>query len=202
MAAPSGSQWIKMRILYVHGFGSHYNPTHKKIIALETLGTVIGIDVDYCKGYEFVFEKVQAAVSIHEIDVIVGTCMGGYMAAQVGAKIKVPFVSLNPIVAPDIWLQQWIGAFADHNNNTKMLSDITVSGYPVMATEGHGLVLLDSNDEIINARETFRLLEDTFHVKLFEGGNHCFRHMEHALPLIAGHIKILTSNATYCVKNE
>ena len=57
-----------------------------------------------------------------------------------------------------------------------------------MVTEGNGLMLLDSKDEIINARETFRLLEDTFHVKMFEGGNHGFKHMERALPLIATHI--------------
>jgi predicted esterase YcpF (UPF0227 family) len=177
-----------MRILYVHGFGSHYNPTHKKIIALETLGTVIGIDVDYCKGYEFVFEKVQSAVNIDAIDVIVGTCMGGYMAAQVGTQIGVPFVSLNPIVAPDIWLQQWIGAFADCDNSTKILPDNTVAGYPAITTEGNGLVLLDSNDEIINAKETFRLLEDAFHVKMFAGGNHGFAHIEHALPLIMEHM--------------
>jgi predicted esterase YcpF (UPF0227 family) len=179
-----------MKLLYLHGFGSHYNPTHDKIIALETIGTVCGIDIDYCKGYEFVFEKVQSTVSIHDIDVIVGTCMGGYMAAQVGAAIDVPFVSVNPIVAPNIWLQQWVGAFSDCDNNTKILPDNTVAGYPDITTEGNGLVLLDSNDEIVNAKETFRLLEDTFNVKMFAGGNHCFAHMEHALPLIVEHMNI------------
>jgi predicted esterase YcpF (UPF0227 family) len=183
-----------MKILYVHGLGSHYNPSHEKIIALNTLGTVVGIDVDYCKGYTHVFEKVQDAVDTNDIDAIVGTSMGGYMAAQVGTNTGIPFVLLNPIVAPNVWLQKWVGAFADHSNSTKMLSNNTVAGYPDMITDGNGLVLLDSKDEIISARETFRLLETTFHVKMFEGGNHCFKHMELALPLIVDYINDTTGN--------
>jgi predicted esterase YcpF (UPF0227 family) len=179
-----------MRILYVHGLGSYYNSSHEKIIALKTIGTVVGIDVDYCKGYESVFEKVSSAASINNIDVIIGTSIGGYMAAQVGAECGVPFVALNPIINPKTWLQQWIGNFADHNNQTKMLSNNTVEGYPVMNTDGNGLVLLDSNDQIINARKTNSLLEDTFHVKMFTGGNHGFAHMESALPLILAHMNI------------
>jgi hypothetical protein len=177
-----------MNILYIHGFGSQFDPTHEKIVALATLGKVTGVNVDYCKGFRSVFEKVLDVVLADGIDLIVGTSMGGYMAAHVGAETGVPFVSINPAITPNINLQKWLGTFADHNGNTKSLTESTIASYPDIATTGYGLVLLDSKDEVIKAGETMRLLEDTFHVKMFSGGNHRFAHIEQAMPLIATHI--------------
>jgi hypothetical protein len=177
-----------MNILYIHGFGSQFDPTHEKIVALATLGKVTGVNVDYCKGFESVFNKVRDVVSTDGIDLIVGTSMGGYMAAHVGAETGVPFVSINPAITPVSSLQKWMGTFADHNGNTKSLTESTIDSYPDIATTGYGLVLLDHNDEVIKAGDTVRLLEDKFHVEMFSGGNHRFAHMEQAMPLIATHV--------------
>ena len=176
-----------MKILYVHGFGSQFNPTHEKIVALETLGTVYGVDVDYCKGFTHVFEKICSVVALEHIDIIVGTSMGGYMAAHVGAETGVPFVSLNPAVTPNISLAKWQGMFTDFNGDDKCLTESVIGGYPNIATTGCGLVLLDQKDEIISAGTTFSLLEDVFNVKMFAGGNHRFAHIDKALPMITTH---------------
>lgn len=177
-----------MKILYVHGFGSQYDPTHEKIQMLETLGTVVGVDVDYCKGFRSAFETVFGAALENGVDLIVGTSMGGYMAAHVGAETGTPFVSLNPAVQPSVTLQKWIGTFTDYAGNDRCLTEGVVANYPDIIQEGSGLVIVETADEIINAATTVALLEDAFHVETFSGGSHRFTHMEKALPLIRSHM--------------
>lgn len=173
-----------MKILYVHGFGSSYDPEHEKIQYLKTLGTVIGVDVDYCDGFTSVFERVLDAVLTEKVDLIVGTSMGGYMAAHVGAEAGIPFVAMNPAIKPNISLQRWVGAFVDYNGHEHYLSESVCETYPDIVQKGNGLVLLDSGDEVIPAYPTQHLLENVFDVRMFSGGNHRFAHLETALPII------------------
>lgn len=176
-----------MKILYVHGFGSAFDPNHEKIQMLETLGTVVGVDVDYCKGFSNAFETVLAAVLGEGIDLIVGTSMGGYMAAHVGAETGTPFVSLNPATSPSESLQRWVGTFTDYAGNDRCLTESAVANYPDIIKEGYGLVIVETADEIINAHNTIDELSDDFRVEFFHGGGHRFVHMEQALPLIQEH---------------
>jgi len=186
-----------MKILYIHGFGSQYDPEHEKIKLLETLGTVVGVNVDYCKGFRSAFETVINAVLDGDIDLIVGTSMGGYMAAHVGAETGTPFVSLNPAIQPSISLQKWLGTFTDFSGNDKCLTEATVKNYPDIIQEGYGLVIVETADEIINAHDTMELLSDVFRVEYFAGGSHRFTHMEAALPMIQEHYNMnKASNGT------
>lgn len=178
-----------MKILYIHGFGSKFDPTHEKIQMLETLGTVVGVDVDYCKGYDHVSSTIYDAVMQHGVDLIVGTSMGGYMSAQMGNHCGVPFVALNPAVTPSESLQKWVGNFTDHVGRDHSLSESTVSSYPDITTEGCGLVIVETADEVIPAYHTQELLQEHFQVEVFKGGEHRFAHMEAALPLIKAHVK-------------
>jgi len=173
-----------MNILYVHGFGSHYDPEHEKIKALETLGTVVGINVDYCKGYDRVSGRIYDAIMEEQVDLIVGTSMGGYMAAQMGSQCGVPFVSLNPAIKPSESLQKWVGTFIDYAGNDRCLTELVVASYPDIVQTGAGLVMVDSGDEVLRAQDTMDLLENIFQVEWFTGGNHGFTHMEAALPKI------------------
>ena len=179
---------VAMKILYVHGFGSHFDPNHEKIKLLETLGEVVGVDVDYCRGFHRAFEAVREAATEHNVDLIVGTSMGGYMAAHVGSETGLPFVALNPAVQPNITLQKWTGCFTDYVGNAHYLSENVADAYPDIATTGCGLVIVESADEVIPARTTMEMLEDVFHVEMFAGGSHRFTHMKQALPMIQAHM--------------
>ncbi|SRR6056297_3361366 len=173
-----------MKILYVHGFGSHYDPEHEKIQMLETLGTVVGVDIDYCKGFKNVFETVFEKASSESVDLIVGTSMGGYMAAQVGSESGTPFVALNPAVQPSETLQKWVGTFTDYSGHKRYLTEGCVENYPDIVKEGCGLVIVETADEVLSANDTVDLLDDVFQVEKFAGGGHRFTHIEKALPLI------------------
>jgi len=177
-----------VKILYVHGFGSHYDPEHEKIKALETLGTVIGVDVDYCKGFRSAFETVFSVALVEGVDLIVGTSMGGYMAAHVGAESGTPFVALNPAITPSETLQKWVGTFTDFTGKDRCLTEGTVGNYPDIIQEGCGLVIVETADEVLRAADTVDLLSDVFRVETFAGGSHRFAHIHSALPLIKEHI--------------
>ena len=183
-----------MIILYIHGFGSHYDPEHEKIKALETLGTVVGVDVDYCKGYDRVSGRIYDAIMDEQVDLIVGTSMGGYMAAQMGSQCGVPFVALNPAIKPSETLQKWVGTFVDYTGNDICLTESVVMTYPDIVQTGAGLVMVDGGDEVIRAQDTMDLLENVFQVEWFANGNHRFAHMEAALPKIKAHVHNTKTN--------
>ena len=132
-----------MRTLYVHGFGSRFDRENMKVKALSELGEVVGVDVDYCEGFEAAFSKVAAGAG--QCDLIVGTSMGGYLASHVGAALGIPFVALNPAVKPSETLCRHIGTFVDYVGRHSTLREETVAGYPDIQMEGGcGLVLLEA----------------------------------------------------------
>lgn len=184
-----------MRILYIHGFGSQFDPNHEKIKVLETLGTVVGVNVDYCRGFENVCAVVKDAILESNIDLVVGTSMGGYTAACVGTKMGIPFVSLNPAVTPSVSLQRWVGNFTDYAGNDHVLTESMVATYPDIPTDGYGLILLQSGDEVIPAGVTQIMLDDFYRVVLYPGGTHRFENLEKALPDITTFVS--QANACY-----
>jgi predicted esterase YcpF (UPF0227 family) len=179
-----------MKILYVHGFGSQFDSSHKKVRHLETLGIVIGVDIDYCNGFDQANATIRDVVMANHVDLIVGTSMGGYMAARVGHDTGIPFVAINPATAPSQSLEKYVGTFIDHNGDSKHLTSHIANGYPDIQQSGCGLVLLDSGDEVINASDTHKLLDDVFKVHTFGGGCHRFSHIAESLPLIQDHINM------------
>jgi uncharacterized protein len=176
-----------MKILYVHGFGSKFDPSNEKVVALSQLGEVIGVDVDYTSGYGAARLTVVEAAADAEVDLIVGTSLGGYMAAQVGSAYGVPFVAINPAIAPAETMLKYVGSGVDFAGRTYTLTEEVADSYPDIVTHGAGLVLLDEDDEVLPSKITRAFLGAAFRVVMFPGGNHRFAHIAESLPLIESH---------------
>ncbi len=56
-----------MNILYIHGFGSNFDGTSPKVSALKTLGTVTGLDIDYTKSHDEIFESITNHIKTNSI---------------------------------------------------------------------------------------------------------------------------------------
>ena len=178
-----------MRTLYVHGFGSRFDPENPKLKALSELGEVVGVDVDYCEGFKTAFSEVSAGAS--ECDLIVGTSMGGYLASHVGAAHGIPFVALNPAVKPSETLCGHIGTFVDYVGRHSTLTEETVAGYPdIQMVGGCGLILLEAGDDVIDPEVTLNLLRDVYSVKIYEGGSHRFESLQERLGEIQAFMNI------------
>lgn len=166
-----------MNILYVHGFGSDFDPSSDKVMALEELGKVHGVSLDWTKPVEVTLMQIVEAVESLDIDLIVGTSMGGWAAANVGAELGIPFVAINPAVDPAKSLMRYTGERIDFCRRMYNLTEETVREYFPMTREGYGLIMLDLGDKIIDSQETINSYEEFHQIVIFEGGSHRFDHI-------------------------
>lgn len=172
----------KLEITYVHGFRSKFDTSKPKMQALSKLGHISGPQIDYEKDtLAEIDDKVCAVRPIG--DLIVGTSMGAWVAMHYGIKYGFPFVAINPVIDPRV-----VWSIRDHIKD--------VADYYPFITSGErcGLVLLDSNDELLNSKDTFEKLKRHYHTEVFQGGSHRFDHMSESLEIINSFI----NNETVC----
>lgn len=173
-----------MNILYVHGYGSKFDPDTKKATALRKLGKVHGVDIAYCNGFGAVMKLVTAEANKVEADLIVGTSLGGNIAGHVASRLGVRFVALNPSIAPEETLKRYFGEHTDFVGRKCNLTAEIIAGFPPFTRDGTGIVFVEKGDEVLDAMVTHDTLKSTFQVHVFEGGSHPFENMDEALPRI------------------
>ena len=171
-------------ILYLHGFGSNFANAKEKVKVLEDFGTVHGIDIFYERGFDRCLSEAKNVAKENNIDLVVGTSMGGHLASHVGSDLGIPFVALNPVLDPKRELVKYIGEGISHANIPYILIDSIVKTYPFFSMNGCGLILLDNGDLVLNSHETYKVLSQRFPVKSFEGGGHRFNHMKESMETV------------------
>lgn len=177
------------KILYIHGFASSFKPNSEKILGLKRLGEVLGVNLDYTESPGVVFRKIEAVVQREHVDVLAGTSLGGYWSAKVGTALKLPFVAMNPAIEPGKTLRKYIGRGETYFGESYYLKEITVDAYEDFPLSGNGLILLDLEDDVLNAHHTKKVLNDDYPVICFEGGSHRFEHIDEAISDIDDFIK-------------
>lgn len=173
-----------MNILYLHGFGSRFNPDNEKVKALSEIGIVHGIDIDYTMHSDDVISHVSKKVYDEKIDLVIGTSMGGWLANRLGNLLGIPFVSINPAISPSFTLMKHIDLKQDYNNKPISLSESNIKSYEDFKQSGCGLILLDLGDELIDSKQTYEKMKDFFSIKMFDGGSHRFAHINDSINTI------------------
>lgn len=183
------------RILYCHGFASHFDPDKDKPRGLATLAPVDGVTVDYTRMPTAVFDAFAAAMTAPRNTLIVGTSMGGFFAAWLGSALGLPFVAINPAITPAVTLQRHVGAGQTHFGAPFVLSQAVVDAYADLPfrLDGAGTIVLDRGDAVIDAQATRAAVGDRLPVIAFPGGSHRFDHLPDLLPIIA---------ATHCSSKQ
>lgn len=102
-----------MKIFYCHGFASQFDPNSSKLKILSRLGSIEGQNIDYTNPAEEVVQFCVDAVIKADIDLLVGTSMGGWLASIVGARIGIPFVAINPAIDPSQAMKKHVGTGLD-----------------------------------------------------------------------------------------
>lgn len=166
-------------ILYCHGWGSHFDPRKNKIRALAKILPVDGITVDYTLHPQVVFEMYAARLKLHPEALVVGTSLGGFYAAWLGAEFDRPFIAINPAIAPSTTLRTYIGHGVNHVGEAFELTEDCVRAYDAFSfrLDGQGTIVLDMGDEILDAQVTLDFVSGRLPVVAFEGGSHRFDHM-------------------------
>ncbi|PTX43874.1 hypothetical protein IQ03_04791 [Gemmobacter caeni] len=168
------------KIFYCHGWGSHFDPTKGKIRSLARMGHVSGITVDYTLHPQTVFEDYTRVLKQRPQALIVGTSLGGFYAAWLGAELGLPFIAINPAVEPSKTLRAYLGRGVNHVGEHFELTESCVLAYEALSfrLDGCGTISVDLGDEILDAQATLNLVNGRLPVVAFEGGSHRFDHME------------------------
>lgn len=166
-------------IFYCHGFGSSFDPRKEKIRALTEVLPVHGVTVDYTLPPQEVFR--QFATSLRQVPqaLIIGTSLGGFFAAWLGAEFGLPFIAINPSIEPRKSLRAYLGHGVNHTGERFEMTADCVKAYDslVFRMDGQGTVVLDMGDEVLDARATLKVVDGHLPVVTFEGGSHRFDHM-------------------------
>ena len=172
---------MTIKVFYLHGFASNFDPNSEKAQALAALGPVAGVDIDYTRDPADLLRLAGDAAAEAAPDVLVGTSMGGWLSSHLGTALRLPFVAVNPALNPADSLRKYIGEFVDYTGVKRVAEEGLIARFEPFKLGGRGLVLLDEGDEVIDHRRTVETLSGHFPIKVFPGGNHRFTHMEEAL---------------------
>jgi len=175
----------RLQLLYIHGFGSRVDPQGDKQVSLRKIADVRAFATDYAQPYAQILQEVTPLLK--DVDLFIGTSMGGFLVSRLSELTGKPFVAINPVMSPLPTLSKYLGTHQDYYGRTYTMTPAITASYPDFLASDKGLVLLDMEDELIDSRATQRLLAPQMSVHTFEGGNHRFAHMEEALALITAH---------------
>ena len=183
-----------INILYIHGYNSSSTSPSVKIAQLENeFKTIYRIAPDYDLGYESALKEVldfveQIKSEGSVVGALVGTSMGGYLAADVSQKLVIPYVSINPCIYPSLSLEKY-GLIGDE-----------LHSYPDFSVDSvaSGLVLLGMQDNVIDPHETMIFLDNRLPLMIDDGACHQFPSLENHIDEIA---MFLFSAAAYGPKN-
>lgn len=186
-----------MNIVYLHGFNSAYDCAEPKIKQLEVLGPVAGITYNTYGSYSEVRDFLRYRIDTEANTILVGTCLGGYWAAEMARILNVPSVTFNPIYDPHFTLQRYEGVLI-HNtkiNSDNILSESVIDSYDKKQLQRDPdlyrhkpLIFLDQGDEVVHSFQAQQDLRD-FEICVFAGGTHQFTHTEQSLDFIQQYLE-------------
>ncbi len=106
-----------MKVLYVHGLHSNPNPEKVKILEDAKL-EVIAPFIDYDKEKGAVYNRVKAIAIEEQVDLVIGSSMGGFIAYWLAKDLNLPALLYNPALYFES-VQQFIPKI--NNNNAPPL---------------------------------------------------------------------------------
>lgn len=82
-----------MKILYIHGLDSKLSPEKREV--LENYGNVLSPDLNYYENPNAI-ETILGMYSEEEVDVVMGSSMGGFAGYYVSNALNKPALLFNP----------------------------------------------------------------------------------------------------------
>lgn len=84
-----------MKAIYIHGLHSEVNP--RKVAILKEAGLeVIAPEIDYEAEQEKAYPRIKKLVLDEQVEVLVGSSMGGFMAYWLARELNKPALLFNP----------------------------------------------------------------------------------------------------------
>lgn len=84
-----------MKAIYIHGLHSNPNPDKIKILEEAGLG-IIAPFIDYDKEQASVYKRVKAIAVEAQVDLVIGSSMGGFISYWLAKELQLPALLYNP----------------------------------------------------------------------------------------------------------
>lgn len=139
-----------INVLYIHGYNSSAIKESEKAKTLDAeFNKVYRIAPDYDMGFTHVInEVVDFCNEVGDIDAIIGTSMGGYLAQKIGECSGLPYVSINPAITPKVSLMKYD------------VPATSLDSYSVYIPSTKGLMIVGLKDDLINPTHSIRIATD------------------------------------------
>lgn len=173
-------------ILYIHGFAS-CGDSNKSRLLTKHFDKVISpnIPVDPDEAISF----IQKLILDNEVDLIIGSSLGGFYAAYFAEKFQIKTVLLNPSTQPFITLAPYVGTnefFCSGETFEWTKEHITkLFSYAIAkdSIKSPLLVLLQKGDEVLDYTKAAQVYEN-YEVVVQEDGNHRFENLDEYIEII------------------
>ncbi len=189
-----------MKILYIHGFnsagyGEKINHLKKAFGDENVIAPTLPYDPEKAmKQLEFLTDAIKDKDKL----IVVGTSLGGFYAAYLAYKYKVPAVLINPSIDPYNSLKDQIGPQKNYKSDEEYiftrehlesLKNYYVPEDRLKDIKNLLFVYLDEDDELLDSKKTKEFFEKHgVYVKMYPGGNHRFKHMPQLIDDLKGRL--------------
>ncbi|MGN0553479.1 MAG: YqiA/YcfP family alpha/beta fold hydrolase [Oscillospiraceae bacterium] len=154
-----------MKILNIHGYkGSSHNSAYT---ALKALGyEVISPDIDYDKlSPDETLDMLCRCAANIKVGFIVGSSLGGFYAAVISARLKLPVILINPCLLPFFSLPK-LGYEGDIKSFIPIFGELSDLDVSITHT------IVGGCDEVLNTHDFTASLLGGGHYKVIPKGKH------------------------------
>ncbi|MGC9385367.1 MAG: YqiA/YcfP family alpha/beta fold hydrolase [Hydrogenovibrio sp.] len=130
---------------------------------------------------------LEAGLQNHQAWCVFGSSMGGFYGRYIAQRYGVGVCMINPALQPEPILRPHLGEHRHPSSgevitlNESYLQNLHAYQSDVDPQQ-MALVLLDKGDEVIPYESAFEAYNPLGQVRLFEGGDHAFQHLDQAWP--------------------
>lgn len=175
-------------ILFIHGFAS-CGLGDKSRALIRHFGRDAVLTPDLAHDPGAAAAQLEALVAAHDIDLLVGSSLGGHYATWLNRRHCLPAVLMNPAVAPQLLLAAYLGEHrrwcdgAPFRLTRRHLETFAGQVRPRLRPDERYLVLLQAGDELLDYRVAAGYYRG-HRVVVQPGGSHRFENLPAYLPQI------------------
>jgi len=102
------------KVMYIHGAFSAFKPKSEKVIGLKKEFDVVGTSYSMEKTFDENLDELKDFCIKENVDVVIGTSLGGFYASWVAARLGLPSVGINPSIDPAGTIDRLIGSHTNY----------------------------------------------------------------------------------------
>ena len=179
-------------ILYIHGFAS-CGLGDKSRLLQQHFGQERVLAPDLPHAPHEAIAYLEKLLQQHDVHLLVGSSLGGYLATWLKRTHNIPAVLINPAIAPYLLLEDYLGTHEGCRGELIEVDERTIGELlelhrKSLKVDEAYLVLLQTGDEVLDYQQAAAYYAGK-DIVIEQGGNHRFENLADYLPRIEAWIR-------------